>query len=484
MYRTCQWISRSRIDRVRTFSTVSEVISQLVETGQLHRDVAQERAARRLTKLEGALTNYDNKQLVNYYEERDKIEILETLRRENMAKEKDRDATETESHSGTDAAGSSKDAETTELEFLPPPEVQIPRGLYIFGEVGTGKSMLMDTFFAQIPISKKRRVHFHAFLQEMHQRIHSLKQDDLKQKGRNFHIDTSKINNPVIRVAKQLASEVSVLCFDELQVTDVADAMMLKQFFSTLFQYGTVVIATSNRPPTDLYEGGINRSYFLPFIDLLEHHCIVHQIKSSLDYRKLLSQGMDSFFFVGSESASELDAVFLRLLDGKTETRMELDVGFKRSLVVERAHPDGLVGRFQFDELCRRDIGAADYRAIAQRFHVVMVEDIPRLNLKQHNEARRFITLIDELYENRCALICSAEHPAEDLFLESYEDSFVPSEVELKIGETLGIDVAQSRGKALGEIASVRELSFAFRRASSRLSEMCSRKWWDEALAR
>jgi protein AFG1 len=482
MLRTCRWIAQTRINRFGSFSTVSEVISQLVESGGLHQDVAQERAARRLTRLEGALNRYDNKPLVEYYGERDRLALLEVIRQEDTAK--DANQLTFAGHNEDVGDNNTKKDEGAELILPPPPEFQIPRGFYIFGEVGTGKSMLMDTFFGQIPVQKKRRVHFHAFLQEVHQRIHSLKQHDLNSKGRDFHIDTSELNNPIVRVAKQLASEVSVLCFDELQVTDVADALILKQLFSTLFQYGTVVVATSNRPPTDLYEGGINRSYFLPFVDMLEQHCIVHQLKSSLDYRKLLSKDMDSFFFVGSQSADMLDDTFANLLNGEPETSIELEVGFNRSLVAKRAHPGGIVGRFKFEELCRRDIGAADFRAVAQRFRIVMVEDIPRLNLKQHNEARRFITLIDELYEHRCALICSAQHLSEDLFLDSHEDETAPSAMELKIGEALGIDVAQSTGKTYGELASVRELSFAFQRASSRLSEMCSKKWWDEALTR
>jgi protein AFG1 len=333
--------------------------------------------------------------------------------------------------------------------------------------------MLMDTFFAQIPIRKKRRVHFHAFLQEVHQRVHALKQQDLHEKGRNFHVDISDSNNPIIRVAKQLATEVTLLCFDEFQVTDVADALILKQLFTSLFQYGTVVVATSNRPPSALYEGGINRSYFLPFIGLLEHHCIVHELQSTLDYRKLLSKDMDCFFFVGPEN-DKLDEAFERLLDGKAATSLQLSVGFKRHLVVHRAHPDGLVGRFTFEELCQRDVGAADYRAVAQEFSIVLLENIPRLNLTQHNEARRFITLVDELYEHRCAIMCSAHYSPDQLFLDGQQDPTPPSALEVKVAEAFGIDVAQSFGKPVASLASVRELSFAFQRASSRLSEMCS----------
>lgn len=453
----------ARIPTKRLHSSISEALNGLVESGVLKEDAAQQRAAKRLSKLQGALENYDNHPLVHYYGERQKVETA-NLQQSEFSGQKDDQNT---------------DGKT--LEGPQFPSVRIPRGLYIFGEVGTGKSMLMDTFYDRLPLAKKRRVHFHAFLQEVHQRIHSLKQQDLALKGRDFHVDTTERNNPIVRVAKQLASEVSVLCFDEFQVTDVADALILKQLFSTLFQYGTVIIATSNRPPTDLYEGGINRSYFLPFVDLMEHHCIVHKLESEVDYRRLLTRDMESFFLVGSKQ-KEVNEMFDRLLNSEVEVEEELSVGFQRSLHVKRAHPEGIVARFAFEELCRRDVGAADYRAVAKKYRLVLLEDIPRLNLKQHNEARRFITLVDELYEQRCALMCTSQYPPEELFINRHDDGTMPTQVETKVGEAFGIDVAQSTGKTLGELASVRELSFAFQRAASRLSEMCSKRWWDETL--
>ena len=190
---------------------------------------------------------------------------------------------------------------------------------------------------------------------------------------------------------------------------------------------------------------------------------------------------MDCFFFVGPET-DKVDEAFERLLDGKAVTSIVLPVGFQRQLVVRRAHPDRLVCRFTFEELCQRDVGASDYRAVAQAFPIVLLENIPRLNLTQHNEARRFITLIDELYEQRCAIMCCAHYPPDQLFLDGQEDPTPPSAVEIKVAEAFGIDVAQSFGKPVASLASVRELSFAFQRASSRLSEMCSAKWWEQAL--
>mmetsp|Transcript_32670 Transcript_32670/g.39100 ORF Transcript_32670/g.39100 Transcript_32670/m.39100 type:complete len:201 (+) Transcript_32670:178-780(+) len=159
----------------------------------------------------------------------------------------------------------------------------------------------MDIFYAAAPIppAKKRRVHFHSFLQDVHQRIHQLKRQDLEVNGRNFTIDTTTEHNPIYRVATQLASEVTLLCFDEFQVIDIADALILSQLFGVLFGRGTVVVATSNRPPSSLYEGGLNRSYFMPFIGVLERHCIVHDMNATLDYRRIgVLEEEDNFFFV------------------------------------------------------------------------------------------------------------------------------------------------------------------------------------------
>lgn len=442
-------------------------MKKMVKNGELQHDIAQEKAARRFSELQAALKKYDNAKLVGYYAQRKELETRRKARDE-----------------ANETSGDNKDEEES-ARFDPPlpPDVKIPRGLYVFGDVGTGKSMLMDMFFSRVSIPKKRRVHFHAFMQEVHERIHALKQQDLEEKGRDFHVDVSENNNPIIRVAEQLASEVSLLCFDEFQVTDVADALILKQLFTILFKCGTVVVATSNRPPSALYEGGINWRYFRPFIGLLEHHCIVHKLQSTIDYRKLNSKDLDSFFFVGPKK-NVADRVFEFLLDGEEATSMQLPVSFQRHIVVPRAHPDSVVCRFTFAELCQRDVGAADYRAVAEKFQVVVLEDIPQLNLTQHNEARRFITLVDELYEKKCVLVCSSDYPPEELFLNQHQDAAPPSAIEIKVGEAFGIDVAQSSGKPVASLASVRELSFAFQRASSRLSEMCSAKWWDEVLTR
>jgi predicted ATPase len=339
-------------------------------------------------------------------------------------------------------------------------------------------------------------------------------------------------NNPIYRVGLQLAAQYSVLCLDEFQVTDIADAVVLSQLFGVLFRKGTVVVATSNRPPQELYEGGLNRSYFLPFIDLLQKHCIVHSLQSQIDYRKLLASSSNSSFFLlaqdndteqtkrellqqllhpddNDDDDDDEGTMINRSSDTPSTTTMELDVGFQRTLTVKRVYGSSSSSNtgktaccFSFEELCDADLGANDYRAIARQFDIVILEDIPTLNLEGHNRARRFITLIDELYEGKCALLCCALEATTpmELFestttstttISKTRSTTTAATTSLVVGndgddvvETTfkGIDVATQGGTAVGALASVRELAFAFERASSRLFEMCSRSWWDRVL--
>lgn len=382
----------------------------------------------------------------------------------------------------------------------------VPRGLYIYGDVGCGKSFLMDLFFDSIRIRRKRRVHFHSFMNDVHQRIHKLKQSDLQLHGRNFHVDTELSRNPIYRVAKQITNEVKLLCFDEFQVTDVADALILSQLFTVLFQEGTVVVATGNRAPHDLYENGMNRSYFLPFIALLERHCIVHQMTGTTDYRAFMAQGVDAFFFISggqsrNDKSNDLGEKIFELLTSCSDGRSfnagnaattDLVVAPNRSLKILQSSQG--ICRVHFDDICKANLGASDYRVLAQRFSTICLEGIPKLSVKDHDYARRFITLVDELYEARCALVCFADASPQDLYQQNYQqtNSQIVEEsttspdnenladvTELTPGEILDVFQSQSNGKTLGELASVIELSFAFRRASSRLIEMCSRSYWE-----
>jgi protein AFG1 len=437
---------------------LTNVLREKVERGDLIQDMAQEKAAKRLTKLQQALKGYSNEPI---------IAQLEEVKRK-LEREKEQSDTKNETN------------EEEKINNSKP--IMIPRGLFIHGNVGTGKSYLMDLFFDNTNINKKRRVHFHSFMQDVHQRIHQLKQEFLATKGRNFSVDTSLEANPIHRVATQLADEVALLCFDEFQVTDVADALILSQLFSVLFSRGTVIVATSNRHPSTLYEGGLNRGYFLPFIDLLSHHCIIHNISANTDYRTVISEGIESFFFTSSckDDALRYEQILKdSWKDGNAEER-SINAAFNRTIKA-RTNSDGKVAKFHFEELCNIELGSSDYRAIAQQFRLIIIDQIPQLSLKEHDQARRFITLVDELYEANCALLCSAASSPNDLFigrdLEAKADVVEDMEVDLK--ETLGIDVAQSNGVAVGELASVRELSFAFRRAASRLKEMSSKTHWE-----
>jgi predicted ATPase len=460
--------------------------------------------AKRLSRLETALAGYDNGPVFQQKEEKERQEILQR----EIEKEKENTETPSSDKDNRQApieatAAPAYDDDSSQAASTP---VRIPRGLYIHGPVGTGKSMLMDCFFDNVNVAKKQRFHFHNFLAQVHQRIHQLKQRDLHEKGRNFSVDTSMTNNPIVRVGRELARDMSILCLDEFQVTDIADAVILSQLFSTLFCHGTVLVATSNRPPQDLYEGGLNRGYFLPFIDLLEAHCIVHSIQSDQDYRRVLSNCSSFFVKHDEEEVALLIDGLVRDLQVADEAELsveslQLPVGLNRSIPVKDAYlynnDDKLpsMARFSFEELCDTDRGAMDYRAVAHAFDIVVLEGIPMLDDSDgHNRARRFITLIDELYEAKCALMCSAmdaETPM-DIFQTSrtikdakeprHSDSEATSSTR---GEAiLWVDVAQEGGTPVGALASVRELSFAFERASSRIFEMCSRSWWSRVLDR
>ena len=467
--------------------SISNVIKNKIDSGELVYDHPQQRAAERLARLQLALDGYDNTAASNAADEEAAAQRRDRKAATYANVEKSDDCVPGDSATKDDNGSGQSDASSATKE-----RIVVPRGMFLHGAVGTGKSMLMDTFYEHAPVDRKRRVHFHSFMADVHSRIHKLKQRDLALYGRSFAIDTSIERNPIRRVGTELAAEVSLLCFDEFQVYDVADALILSQLFGEMWRRGLVVVATSNRPPGDLYEGGINRGYFLPFIDMLRRHCIVHEFKSSTDYRRLLSDGIDEYFFVandgdfdGGGAKVKCDEIFRELLEGAEATSLELDVAFNRSISVKQAHPDGIVGRFTFEELCNVELGASDYRSIAQAFEFIILEEIPMLTLKEHDQARRFITLVDELYEAECTLVCSAVAAPDELF-HGREGVAVkkntPESIETKVGEMFGIDVAQSSGKTVGELASVRELAFAFERAASRLTEMCSSRQFAKVL--
>ena len=281
-----------------------------------------------------------------------------------------------------------------------------PKGLYIWGGVGRGKSMLMDMFFERVDVGKKRRVHFHAFMAQVHADIfryrQALKRGDVKGE------------DPIEPVGEAIAATCALLCFDEFTITDIADAMILGRLFKGLFTLGVVVVATSNVEPTDLYRDGLNRQLFLPSIDLLLEHMDVVELASRADYRMEKLAGMPTFHVpAGSFSHEALTATF-RALTGRAGGKPSSVRVLGREVAVPEAR--GSVARFGFADLCAKPLGANDYLAIANTYRSVIVDDIPVLKVSQRNEAKRFIVMIDAFYEARTKFFASAAAPPAKLF--------------------------------------------------------------------
>ena len=282
----------------------------------------------------------------------------------------------------------------------------VKQGIYVYGDVGRGKSMLMDRFFDEVEITKKRRVHFHSFMQEVHHRIYLLREEYKKNK---------KEADFLPRLAKAIAKEAQLLCFDEFQVKDIADAMILSRFFALLFAEGVTVVATSNRPPEDLYKDGLKRENFLPFIDLLKEKLEIVRLGGKEDYRRKKLGSLETTYFtpLGKKADKFLKDLFAELASNHKPEPHNLDVnGRKLTLPRTYAH----VAWCSFAELCATPLAAADYLKIAEEFDAVLLENIPILSSAKRNEATRFITLIDIFYENKTHLICTAEVSPEKLY--------------------------------------------------------------------
>ncbi len=278
--------------------------------------------------------------------------------------------------------------------------VEAPKGLYLWGGVGRGKSMVMDLFVETLEVPA-RRVHFHAFMQEVQSGIHRLRKDG--------------VEDPIKPVAKSVSDAVRILAFDEMQITDIADAMIVGRLFEQMFEAGTTVITTSNRVPDDLYKDGLNRQLFLPFIELLKQRMVVRELASDRDHRQDRLAGTKVFFTPANASArSEIDALWEELTHGLEET-LTLHVQ-GREVELPRYHNG--VARASFFDLCGRMLGPADYLKLAESVRVLIVENIPQLSRHNFNEAKRFVTLIDALYEARVKLIASAAAVPEMLYVE------------------------------------------------------------------
>lgn len=287
------------------------------------------------------------------------------------------------------------------LGRTPPP----PKGVYLWGGVGRGKSMLMDLFFDRLPIRRKRRVHFHAFMIEVHARLHKERQ---KESG-----------DPILPVAEAMVGETRLLAFDEMVINNSADAMILSRLFTAMMEHGLTVVATSNRVPEDLYKDGLNREHFLPFIALIRERMDVLPLNGPVDYRRDRLGSMETWLVPnGPEATAKLSDAFFRLTDYPVEDKAhvpncDLDLG-GRSLHVPKCLKG--VAVFSFKRLCGEARGAPDYLAIARRFHTVILVGIPRLGPDNRNEAARFVTLIDALYEHKVKLLAAADALPEQLY--------------------------------------------------------------------
>ena len=350
-------------------STVTERYAALVAQGEIERDGAQEAVAAKLTRLEARLAHH-------------------RLSRKS-------------SHLG--------------WLFAKRDEGPI-RGLYIHGDVGRGKTMLMDLFFAASAVQRKRRAHFHEFMADVHERLNAVRHE--MKAGRTADAD------PIRHVADALAQEAWLLCFDEFHVTDIADAMILGRLFARLFEQGVVVVPTSNVAPEDLYKDGLNRALFVPFIALLRQHMEVVRLAAPKDFRleKLSAQPV---WYVPADEDAEvaLNMAWERLTGTLSGEPRDIHIKGRVIRVPEAAKG---VARFSFHQLCEQPLGAGDYLRVAHEFHTLIVEDIPVMDFPQRNAAKRFIALIDTLYDNAVKLIASAE--AEPPFLYLATDGYEASE--------------------------------------------------------
>lgn len=306
-----------------------------------------------------------------------------------------------------------------------------PAGVYLWGGVGRGKSMLMDLGFECIDVQPKRRVHFHEFMLETHQRLRKARE--------------SEEGDPIEPVAEGIAAEAKLLCFDEMQVTNPADAMILSRLFEKLLEEGVKVVTTSNRPPRDLYKDGLNRELFLPFIDLIERRMLVVPVDGPTDYRLDRLEGVEVWHVPnGPDATAALSRAFFQLTDYPVEDRAkvpsaDLDLGGGRTLHVPKSLKG--VAVFSFKRLCGEPRGAADYLAVARRYHTVIIVGIPVMSRDMRNEATRFVTLIDALYEHKVKLLAAADAEPANLYTQgdgSFEFQRTVSRLEeMRSGEYL-----------------------------------------------